>query len=469
MKHYDENPVERIAEKIVTELGGQYPQIPFPQESHDNRLNACLRILALDLFPSCDIGFLREQVLQQHYAHIESVVEVLVSMAQLPERLAYGKMDPSEGIRSKKYKQQAQLQLVREFPQVWKSSIRAVLAENNWDYIKSFDQLKEMGSVGFWTTLRNFFVHWSSHSSSSSSSSSVTTHDFTDYHLAKQLRQIEQRTLDIQIQNDHTLAHEINLDEYTDHDQLITCDCCYGDCTFEQLSFCSEGGHAFCHDCIRRYMSEGLFGQGALRGQSRINCISSIDNCPGCLSTRMLQQVLTEDIWKAYAQSLLEDYCRGVQRVQCCCCPYFELDESTRPLEATVLRASGMIRILARWMMVVELIVLVLLLIRQQVFTFAFIITLLPFQWMHFDQWDMESDLETAYARIVKTRRGVMFTCRNSQCRTVTCLECNRPVRGAHKCWEKETDGLRLYVEKAMADAVKRTVRLSVLHYKPLV
>jgi hypothetical protein len=116
--HYQENPVERIAEKIVVELGGQYPQIPYPQEPHDNRLNACLRILALDLFPGCDIGFLREQVLQRDCAHIESVVDALLSMDQLPERLNYGKMDSCEGIRSEKYKKQAQLQLIQEFPQV---------------------------------------------------------------------------------------------------------------------------------------------------------------------------------------------------------------------------------------------------------------------------------------------------------------------------------------------------------------
>lgn len=77
-----------------------------------------MRILALDLFPGCDVGFLRGQVLQRHYAHIEKVVESLVSMNQLPERLAYGKMDPSEGIRSEKYKKQAQLLLIQEFPQV---------------------------------------------------------------------------------------------------------------------------------------------------------------------------------------------------------------------------------------------------------------------------------------------------------------------------------------------------------------
>ncbi|RCH83182.1 hypothetical protein CU098_003372, partial [Rhizopus stolonifer] len=71
--------------------------------------------------------------------------------------------------------------------------------------------------------------------------------------------------------------------------------------------------------------------------------------------------------------------------------------------------------------------------------------------------WDIASDLEMAYKRLIKTRRGMVLKCKNPECKIDTCLQCQRPFRGLHKCWEKEADGLRLYVEKAMADAVKRT------------
>ncbi|KAL0137965.1 hypothetical protein V8B55DRAFT_1533700 [Mucor lusitanicus] len=438
LEYYSENPVERIAEKILVDLGGQYPQIPVPQQLHDNRLNACLRILALEIFPDCDIGFLRDQVLQCHYAHIESVVDAMMTMhGKWPERLNYGKMDPSEGIRSEKYKRQAQLQLMKDYPQIWKSSIRAVLAENNWDYIHSFDQLKEMGSGGFWNTVRNFFLHWSAASHVSAQQGHIT-----DHHLLEQLKQLNQRATDVQIQDDKHLAQKINMIEYTDNQQLMTCDCCYGDYTFEQLSFCTEGDHAFCHDCINHYMSEGLFGQGALRGQSRIQCIASTDECEGCLSTQMLQRVVTEDVWKAYENALLEDCCQHQeQRIQCCACSYFELDESTKPLQSTLVYASRAIQYIAQWTMVVELLVFSFVLYKQDNRSLLFLLF----------------DLEIAYARVARSRRGVSFRCQNPACGTTTCLECRRPMRGPHKCWEKETDGLRLYVEKAMADAVKRT------------
>ncbi|CAO3612997.1 unnamed protein product [Mucor hiemalis] len=360
-------------------------------------------------------------------------------------------MKTSEGIRSETYKQQAQAQLTQDFPQVWKSSIRAVLAENNWDYIHCYDQLKEMGSGGFWNTLRNFFMHWST------SSVSPNHQVITDRDLKLQLRELRQRSINKQSLEDEQIAHKLNVLEYTEQDQLITCDCCYGDYAFEQLSFCSEGNHAFCHTCLMRYISEGLFGQGELRGQPRINCISSTDECDGCFLTTTLKKVLTGDVWMAYENSLLDGSIDENNQIQCCACPYFEIDESTKPMQA--IYASKVVQFIAKWIMVVELFVSFVLMLKNASNNWIFLLLIIPLQWFAFSQWDMKSDLETAYQRLSKNRRGVLFQCRNNECQTVTCLDCHRPVRGAHTCWEKETDGLRLYVEKAMADAVKRTVK----------
>lgn len=118
LEHYIESPVERIAEKIVVELKGQYPQLPVYTQPHENRLNACLRILALDLFPDCDISHLRDLIFTFQFAHVEQVVDAMIAMGKWPERLNYGKMKTSEGIRSETYKQQAQAQLTQDFPQV---------------------------------------------------------------------------------------------------------------------------------------------------------------------------------------------------------------------------------------------------------------------------------------------------------------------------------------------------------------
>ncbi|KAI9481041.1 MAG: hypothetical protein EXX96DRAFT_565144 [Benjaminiella poitrasii] len=423
LDHYEDRPVERIAEKIVIEQGGHFPQRP---SANTNYLNACLRILALDIFPDCDVSFLRDQLLRFTFAHVEQVVESRLTSndGPWPERLEYGQMDPSDGIRTDQYKRQAESQLIHDFPQVWKSSIRAVLVENNWDYLKSHDQLKEMGSGDFWKTLKNLFSHWSS------SFIPDRHEEITDDDLKQQLREQERGRVAAQVEQDRVYADEVvNREEY---ERLMTCGCCYGDdFTFEQLIFCSEGEHGFCHECVRRFVCEGLFGQGSLRGQPRIACISSSDECQGSFSNVLLQtRVLSADIWMAYENSLLESYCQEIKEesggqsiLQCCRCPYFELDNSTRPLREALLSCTQhnrFLRIITTWLM----------------------------------SWQ---SLKLAHDKVARSRRGILFNCGNPKCKTVTCLECQRPVRGAHKCWEKETTGLRLYIEKAMVDAVKRT------------
>lgn len=124
LDHYSNDAVERVTEKMM-DCGGYYPQIPSYDSVSDNRLNACLRLLALEIFPDCDIGFLRERVLRYTCAHVENVTEELLKLARWPERLNYGKMDRSEGIHGQRYKDQAQAQLVKDFPQVRKKEREA--------------------------------------------------------------------------------------------------------------------------------------------------------------------------------------------------------------------------------------------------------------------------------------------------------------------------------------------------------
>ncbi|KAI9279608.1 hypothetical protein BY458DRAFT_431524 [Sporodiniella umbellata] len=436
LEHYHEDAVERVAEKIAE--SGYYPQLPEYDPIKDNRMNVCLRILALDIFPDCDVGFLREKVLEYSYAHLDQVANAMLQLQQWPERLNYGQMESFQEIQSQSYKDQAHGQLVQDFPQIWRSSIQAVLAENNWDYIQSYDQLQAMGSGGFWKSLRNLFLHW--HSSHTKHSTG------RDVRLCEQMEVIERRAWDSQMEGDHQLAEELNEKEYDQMGQSITCGCCYSDFAFESILFCSEAQHAFCHECVRHYLSEGLFGQGSLRGQPRIDCISS-DPCEGCLPMRSLESVLSNDLVKAYEQSQLESFASNEERIQCCACAYFELDDASRPefLNPPWLRS------ISRWLMVVEFALLCF-------FSYSLLSIVISLPWLFFLQWDVLSDLSTAYERLIQNRRGSVLKCKNPECKTDTCLQCQRPFRGLHTCWEKETDGLRLYVEKAMADAVKRTV-----------
>ena len=286
-----------------------------------------------------------------------------------------------------------------------------------------------MGSGGFWTTLRNFIRHWPSFPSSS-----IIVHDKA---FDNDLSLVRQRALDAQAAVDAKLALQITEDEY---DQLITCQCCYGDYVIEQLLFCSEGAHMFCYNCIQHYISEGLFGQGALRGKARIACIS-MDACDGCFSHDKLKSVLTEDIWQAYQTSIFEENMRSCQSkiVRCSACGYCEIDEFTAPLHTTLQRLAYLVT-MARWIMVFFIVTM----LYNSAFFWLVVCPLLLIA----SQWDLKGDIERAYDRIACHRRGSVFQCRNPECARLTCVLCQHRVRGLHKCWEKEQDGLRLYVEK---------------------
>lgn len=302
-----------------------------------------------------------------------------------------------------------------------------------------------MGSGGFWQSIKNLWTHWHA--------SHPRQYGECDPRLESQLETLAQRKRETQAEHDVRFAKRLNEAEYDRQQQWIGCDCCYGDRTFEDLLFCSQATHAFCHDCIRHYLSEGLFGQGSLRGQARIGCIASTEDCGGWLPTLSLQRVLTADVWKAYEQSQLEG-CFPQQRIQCCACSYFEWDESAESVRSVLDGLSGWVRRVCWWWTVVEIPTFSYFLLSHSRYFYYF--PLIALRWCL--QWDLLNHLEIARERLIRTRRGMVLYCKNPECKTVTCLECQRPFRGLHQCYEKEADGLRLYVEKAMADAVKRTV-----------
>ncbi|KAI9319656.1 hypothetical protein BX666DRAFT_1852800 [Dichotomocladium elegans] len=451
--YYDSSPVERIAEKIFSN-GGYYPS-QIKGKDKTQQMNHCLCILATEIFPDCNVSYIREKLLKYCHSYLEQVAEELIQEQHWPVRLECGgRVERCDMIKSETYKIQALQQLATDYPQVWKSSIRAVMAENNWDYIKSYDQLADMATGGFWANLRNFFRHWSVGSSSSGNATATTA---LDSELADDIKTIQQRALDAQVEQDHLIAQNINATE--EYDALVACECCFGEYTLEQLVYCSTGEHTFCHECIQRFMSEGLFGQGTLRGVGRIPCIAMAGCCDGCFPTEMLRHVIPHDIWLAYERSLLDDCHMLPKMVRCQACGYGELDESIHTLNENVVTFALSV---ARWLLMVVIIIMLAVLHVFSVWSLNILLLLLLLCSSCILlglQWDLKGDLEVVYDRIACERRGSVFRCRHPQCGKTTCLQCHRIICGLHKCWEKEQDGLRLYVEKAMADAVKRTVR----------
>jgi hypothetical protein len=78
---------------------------------------------------------------------------------------------------------------------------------------------------------------------------------------------------------------------------------------------------------------------------------------------------------------------------------------------------------------------------------------------LEWKEWDKA--INESYQRQSNTiqENARTFKCNNLlSCGRESCLECLKEWAPFHDCLKDEKDGLRLYIEKAMADAVKRTV-----------
>jgi hypothetical protein len=327
------------------------------------------------------------------------------------------------------------------------------MAENNYNYLKSHAQLAEMGTGGFWISIRNLLRHWSPTTSSSNLPPAIDNSE-----LAEELSILRKRTMEDQERTDKMYASSLNEKEYAKAGEYISCECCFDDCTFEQLCSCSTGDHLFCKGCIEMYISEGVFGQGNLRGVSPIACMNSSSDCQGIFPRHFLEATLSTNVWKAYDQSLTKEEISQSSSsiVQCPFCEYCEIDDHIRPLAVV----QEFIPVLVFFMAcIIELpaVFAIATWLRGVAAYFTLFFVHISVQWvLHFADW--RDQVRIVHKRVQDKRRGKAFQCRNSACGKLSCLLCNKAVKGLHSCKEDVQDGYRLYVEKAMADAVKRTV-----------
>ncbi|CAG8534185.1 9623_t:CDS:2 [Diversispora eburnea] len=433
-KFYKDNHVERISEKILNHNKGQYPKIP--EGCHEsncvNAKNIFLKQLN-EIFPDCDVSFLREKICNLDNNHVQQVIDTLLDMEKnsknYPRRLNTSVIENWEFIRSPEYNKAVRYRLYNDFPDIWKSTIKAVLAENNFDYRRSFSKLKDFSSQNWWNSIFNVFKR-------------KVYKEFDDSELEEDIKKILTVQLEQQTKEDYEVAKQVNFSEYTNNDQLITCGCCYGDYTFEDLIGCSEG-HLFCKECINHLVQEGLYGQGSLRGK-RINCIES-DGCDGYITDDQLKITLSSEVFKNYLELVIEHSLKQANLilVQCPFCSYCEVDDDD-PFRN--LKSSKTIIMIAS----IPLALLPLFTSFENIMSFLNVAAII------------------VVPQIVLGMLGVLpikswiedidnIIRRNPECSKSSCLTCNREHKPFHKCYEQEQDNLRLFVEKAMAEAVKRT------------
>lgn len=325
--------------------------------------------------------------------------------------------------------------------------MNGVLAENNYDYLRSYDKLSELsGTTNWFSPLTTFFK--TAILDLLQQPHSQPVHNPRDSDFLHDLDALHRRERDAQSLVDAETAREINTHQYTLENQLITCGCCYGEFVFEDLTTCTDG-HVFCHTCVNHLVSEGMFGQGSLRGKP-VPCIES-NGCDGIFSDDTLHRVLSPDVYRAWTASLVDEDIKSAALAVTICpfCSYCEAleDPARDPLSRlrlgnAFLFATVAVPVLLSWL------ASLIQLMRNIHLASAVMLFPQAAAAMALFSWDWRHECQTAYERVMRKRMGRVFRCLNPECGRVSCLQCGKESKALHKCFEKEQDGLRLYVEK---------------------
>lgn len=385
--------------------------------------------------------------------------------------------------RSEGYKTAVKQVLYQEFGNLRHSAIKAVLAEQNFSYTLSRPVLQQLSSRTWRFSLSNL---WSKRTPSSSASelpfviwralgsesqltpaikrtgSSRLDRELYDLFVGPVLENQRQT----QLTGDRKLALRLNENEAEEADALFDCECCYSSVTFEQMTTCDDGCHHLCFECVRRTVSEALFGQGWSRTvdleRSTVKCFASTDSaCIGVIPGSILRRALARDIgrddmWndfqeRAAGESLLKS---RLPLQRCPFCNYTEIDEIPQPQCRKpmlvwlhiVHRTSATVQIMLLACLTALIVFTIPLILLASVIYLAYSIYS-PFQ----------TALTSSWARVYKRRRGLKFNCRHPDCSATSCVRCLSYWRDPHACFENEKTSLRTAIESSATAAIKRT------------
>lgn len=335
------------------------------------------------------------------------------------------------------------------------------MAENNSDYTRTRTTLSDIALKSWRFSFASFF-RGSRVSTQTEPYVASTGNDELDTEISALLKPAR----DKQISADRAIAQLLNEAEHAAASDLVECECCYGDYAWDEIAACGAA-HFFCHGCLLKSVQEGLYGQGRnLVGEMcSVRCLSSSATppCDAFVPLDLLEAVLPRDVFqhledKTAADSL--DRC-GLDLVKCPFCTYAEVVPAS---SYRFKRSAAAIACIAAAILAA----LIPLALGAVLFTLAYILFTVAVQPLFptgtaasMGGWLAAASLwarvERAARKLERRRRGMLFRCAG-RCGRESCVECAKEWTPFHRCYEKEEDGVRIFVERAMADAVKRTV-----------
>lgn len=395
---------------------------------------------------------------------------------------AQGNVEREDLFRGQSYKKSVKQVFYQEFKNLSHSTIRGVLAEHNFSYTLTRPVLQQLSNRSWRFSLTSFWRK-------GSQSNTADDHPF----IVKQpgtgpngeaipaLRRTGNEELDHelyllfvepvitkqredQLKADFITANELNEAEAEEVEALFDCECCYSSVSFEKIATCSDACHYLCLDCIRRTVSEALYGQGWARTAnlelSTVRCFASTE-CNGFMPASFVRRALhqgssNEDVWHEFQtrvtnETLLQS---GLPLQRCPSCSYAEIDEPPKfklrhPMAIwhhITTKSSPAIQIILISLSAALIAFTIPLLILAAIIWLAS--RFLP---------RVRNILSKSITRVHKERRGLRFRCQNPSCLRITCTRCADPWRDPHICFESEKSSLRHAIEASATAAVKRT------------
>ncbi|KAJ9669708.1 hypothetical protein H2201_000092 [Coniosporium apollinis] len=486
---------------------------PEDEEPDLRHLNDSLQILAA-IFPDIQPGVFRE--LLSNFSEESRVQIVTESLLKHGAKLVRGRYrQPQERevpsfyryraastvnsrgmplavedrFRTESYQAAVKSALYEEFKGLSRSTIRAVLAEYNYSYTQARPTLLELASKSWRFSFTNLIKRRKAPSSTSHPLVTWSAPDprlniparpvltYTENaELNKELYDtliapVLARMKEEQIMKDRALAEQLNEAQAEEAGDMYDCGCCFTPCTFEQLSACDDGVHYICFRCVRHSINEALYGQGWARNinteRGTLRCIALETNgakeCNGCLPLSSIQRALAtepkgEETWhKLHERSTTSNLVQsGLPILKCPFCAYAEVDEiylSTQHLSWRI-KNRGLLVLLSA--MLVHLLSIPTF---RRAFRFLVLFTFLFITLNYLLKANIQifAPLIESRKRLARKRLGLRFTCLSPFCGRRSCISCHKEWHDIHICHESERQALRTAIERAQAEAIKRT------------
>lgn len=369
--------------------------------------------------------------------------------------------------RAEGYKNATKAVLGLEFRSLSRSTIDAVLAEENFSYTRARPKLKDLSKKTWRATLNNLNIFRKRRESDDLPASLLAQNGTAENPILKETASeelnvelrglyvsplLEQRK-EAQEVMDQAYAEAVNRQESEEAENLFECQVCYNDVPFESISSCSDGGHIICFDCIRHTLQEAVFGQGWGKSvdakRATLKCIAPVvsHTCEGYLPADVIRRAIEsskagKETWRKFEDHLASQVLLKAQipLVHCPFCSYAEVD--LHPYQNRGIP----------WHFNPSCPLPLLLFLLPFIVGYCLIITILTLLGVpHL------SPFQRSLINVTLRNRSPLFICLNTSCLRRSCLKCFKPWHDPHICHEPLLQSLRTTVEAARTAAVKRT------------